>query len=124
MGGNNHLYVSFPRDVCLNCPHKEDCHVKVHKKVCSLTISGKAQNRARAKRMQRTERFSLLSRIRNGVETVPSILRRIYNADRMQVRGLIKTRFYFGCKIAALNIGKLITYKKGLGHYAENPLLA
>lgn len=124
VGGNNHLYVSFPRDVCLNCPHKEDCHVKVHKKVCSLTISGKAQNRARAKRMQGTERFSLLSRIRNGVETVPSILRRIYNADRMQVRGLIKTRFYFGCKIAALNIGKLITYKKGLGHYAQNPLLA
>lgn len=123
VGGNNHLYVSFPRDVCLNCPHKEDCHVKVHKKVCSLTISGKAQNRARAKRMQGTERFSLLSRIRNGVETVPSILRRIYNADRMQVRGLIKTRFYFGCKIAALNIGKLITYKKGLGHYAQNPLL-
>ena len=74
--------------------------------------------------MQGTEQFTLLARIRNGVETVPSVLRRIYHADRMQVRGLIKTRFYFGCKVAAMNVRKLITYQKGEGHYAQNPLFA
>lgn len=121
--GSHYLYVSFPRDVCLNCPHKEECHVKVHKKVCSLNISSSAQNRARAKRMQGTERFKLLARIRNGAETVPSILRRIYHADRMPVRGLIKTGFFFGCKVAALNVKKLLTYHSGTGNYAQNPLL-
>ena len=123
-GGNGHIYVSFPRDTCVNCPHKDQCRVKVHKKVCSFTISSNAQKRARAKRMQGTEQFTLLARIRNGVETVPSVLRRIYHADRMQVRGLIKTRFYFGCKVAAMNVRKLITYQKGEGHYAQNPLFA
>ena len=98
--------------------------MKVHKKVCSFTISANAQNRAKAKRMQGTEQFKLFARIRNGIETVPSVLRRIYHADRMQVRGLIKTRFYFGCKVAAMNTRKLMAYQKGEGHYAQNPLLA
>ena len=56
--------------------------------------------------------------------TVPSLLRRKYHADRMPVRGLIRGRFFFGCKIAALNFKKLFTFQKGLGHYAQNPALA
>ncbi|MFR3667306.1 MAG: hypothetical protein ACLTVV_06050 [Ruminococcus sp.] len=63
-------------------------------------------------------------KIRNGVETLPSLLRRRYHADRMSVRGLIRGRFFFGCKIGALNFKKLFTYRKGLGHYAQNPVLA
>ena len=122
-GGGGHIYVSFPREQCMNCPHKEQCRVKVHKKVCSLTISATAQFRARAKRMMGTEELHLLARLRNGVETLPSILRRIYHTDRMPVRGCIRSRFFFGCKIAALNVRKLFTYKNGLGHYAKNPLL-
>ncbi|MFR3186037.1 MAG: hypothetical protein ACLTOR_13245 [Ruminococcus sp.] len=42
----------------------------------------------------------------------------------MSVRGLIRGRFFFGCKIGALNFKKLFTYRKGLGHYAQNPVLA
>lgn len=71
-----------------------------------------------------TEEFKNLFRIRNGAETVPSLLRRKYHADRMPVRGLIRGRFFFGCKIAALNFKKLFTFQKGLGHYAQNPALA
>ena len=121
--GGGHIYVSFPREQCTNCPHKEQCRVKVHKKVCSLTISATAKFRAKSKRMMGTEEFHLLARLRNGVETLPSILRRIYRTDQMPVRGCIRSRFFFGCKIAALNVRKLFTYKNGLGHYAKNPLL-
>ena len=71
-----------------------------------------------------TEEFRNLFKIRNGVETLPSLLRRRYHADRMSVRGLIRGRFFFGCKIGALNFKKLFTYRKGLGHYAQNPVLA
>lgn len=122
-GGGGHIYVSFPREQCINCPHKEQCRMKVHKKVCSFTISATAQFRAKSKRMMGTEEFQLLARLRNGVETLPSILRRIYHTDRMPVRGCIRSRFFFGCKIAALNVRKLFAYKNGLGHYAQNPLL-
>lgn len=31
--------------------------------------------------------------------------------------------FFFGCKAAALNVRKLITFRKERGHYAQNPIL-
>ena len=37
--------------------------------------------------MMGTEEFKNLFRIRNGVETVPSLLQRKYHVDRMPVRG-------------------------------------
>lgn len=124
VNGNGHIYASFEREQCLNCPHRDECRVKVHEKVCSVTISAKGRFRAQAKREMKTEEYRQLSRIRNGVETVPSILRRIYRTDRMPVRCCIPSRFFFGCKIAALNVRKLITFRKERGHYAQNPVLA
>lgn len=118
------FHVSFMRNQCAGCPNKDRCKAKIHKRVSSVTVSIKAHERAKQQRFMGTEEFRNLFKIRNGVETVPSILRRIYHADRMPVRGLIRERFFFGCKIGALNFKKLFTYRKGLGHYAENPVLA
>ena len=117
------FHVSFQRDQCANCPNKDRCKAKIHKRVSSVTVSVKAHERARQQRFMGTEEFKNLFRIRNGIETVPSLLRRKYHADRMPVRGLIRGRFFFGCKIGALNFAKLFTFKKGLGHYAQNPVL-
>ena len=122
--GNGHIYASSPKEQCLNCPHKDECRVKEHKKVCSITISAKGQFRAQVKREMKTEEYRQLARIRNGVETVPSIQRRVYQADRMSVRGCIPSRFFFGCKVAALIVRQLITFRKDRGHYAQNPILA
>lgn len=60
-GGNGHIYVSFPKNVCMSCPHKEECREKEHKQVCSFTISATAQYRAEAKRHMGTEEFKLLN---------------------------------------------------------------
>lgn len=57
-----------------------------------------------------SEDFKKQSRFRNGVETIPSILRRKYGIDKIPVRGLIRSRFFFGCKIGALNIKKFCRY--------------
>ena len=118
------FHVSFQRDQCANCPNKERCKAKIHKRVSSVTVSVKAHERAKQQRFMGTEEFCNLFKIRNGVETVPSLLRRQYHADRMPVRGLIRGRFFFGCKIGAINFRKLFTYRKGLEHYAPNPALA
>ena len=117
------FHVSFAREQCMGCPNKDRCKAKIHKRVSSVTVSVKAHERARQQRFMGTEEFCNLFKIRNGVETVPSMLRRLYHADRMPVRGLIRGRFFFGCKIGALNFKKLFTYRKGLGHYAPNPVL-
>ena len=39
-----------------------------------------------------------------------SILRRKYGIDKIPVRGLIRSRLFFGCKIGALNIKKFCRY--------------
>ena len=49
-----------------------------------------------------TDAFKMLARIRNGAETVMSVLRRVYHADTMPVRGLVLGRLFFGCKIGSL----------------------
>ena len=117
------FHITFKREQCAGCPNKDRCKAKIHKRVSSVTVSVKAHERAKQQRYMGTEEFRNLFKIRNGVETVPSILRRIYHTDRMPVRGLISGRFFFGCKIGALNFKKLFTYRKGLGHYAENLIL-
>ena len=114
---------SFPSECCRQCPHKDRCHAKIHSRVANVKVGKKSIARAEAVKYRETEEFKNLARIRNGVETIPSLLRNRYQVDRMP-RGLQKVRFYFGCKIAALNFRKLFTFRKGRGNYAQNPLLS
>ena len=51
-------------------------------------------------------------------------MRKNYRVDQMPVRGRVRSKFFFGAKIAALNFRKLLAFHKGWGHYAQNPLLA
>ena len=53
-------------------------------------------------------------RIRNGVETIPSVLRRKYRVDEMPVRGKLKAKVFFGFKMLALNFTKLLLHERGL----------
>lgn len=123
-GKSKQFHVSFMRDQCAECPNKDRCKAKIHQRVSSVTVSVKAHERAKQQRFMGTEEFRNLFKLRNGVETVPSMLRRLYHADRMPVRGLLKGKFFFGCKIGALNFKKLFSFRKGRGHYAQNPVLA
>ena len=121
---NGHIHASFSKEICMNCPHKTECKVKIYKKVCSIDMSATAQHRAITRRYMKTDAFKALARLRNGVETLPSLLRNRYHVDRMPVCGKIRSRFFFGCKIAALNVRKLLTFRNGLGNYAQNPILS
>ena len=74
-----------------------------------------------SQRFRKTWQFEFLSRVRNGVETVPSILRRRYHIDTMPVRGKIRTKHMFGFKIGALNFRKLLKYLSSREKCALNP---
>lgn len=120
---NGHIHASFSKENCMNCPHKNECKVKEYKKVCSIDISATAKHRATTRRYMNIDEFKALARLRNGIETLPSLLRNRYHVDRMPVCGKIRNRFFFGCKVAALNVRKLFTFRNGLGNYAHNPIL-
>ncbi len=108
--GTGQCTISFQKSQCQDCPHKEKCHPKMFKRVSRKTVSSKSNQRAKQQRERSTEDFKKQSRFRNGVETIPSILRRKYGIDKIPVRGLIRSRFFFGCKIGALNIKKFCRY--------------
>ena len=108
--GTGQCTISFQKSQCQDCPHKEQCHPRMFKRVSRKTVSSKSNQRAKKQRERSTEDFKKQSRFRNGVETIPSILRRKYGIDKIPVRGLIRSRFFFGCKIGALNIKKFCRY--------------
>lgn len=115
--------VSFKKEICEQCPYKTHCHPKKYKRVCKVTVSKTMRERARYKAKMDTEEFRCLSRLRNGVETIPSILKNKYNVNRMHAHGLKRCKFFFGSKISAVNFNKLFRCRKGTGHYAKNPIL-
>ena len=101
-------------DACKGCPKYEECHPRENKTTAVLKLTKKQIIRAVEARNRGTELFSAESRYRNGVETIPSILRRRYRVDEMPVRGLSRTRFRFGIAIGGLNFMKLWSFiKKG-----------
>lgn len=120
---NDEFKVSMDRNLCIGCPYQDICHPSIFKKVARLYISRTNLLRIELERKMTAPGYDLYRRIRNGVETIPSILRRNYSLEKLP-RGKQRGKFFFGSKIAALNFRKLFNYRKGFSNYAENPLLA
>lgn len=123
MKAGNRCAVSFLHDQCAGCPYQNQCKPKIYKRVAKIVTSKAAHERAKIQRKMNSEEFKNYARLRNGVETVPSNIRNNYHLEKIP-RGKQRGKFFFGCKIAALNFRKLFNYLKGLGHYAQNPVIA
>lgn len=80
----------------------------------------------RAKQLQymQTEEFSQYARFRNGVEAIPSLLRRRYHVDKIPTREKNRTGLHFGFNIAALNFQKLPDYTSSLSNCTQNTKIA
>ncbi len=120
---NGQMRATFSADCCNNCPYKDKCIAKIGKKVSSVLISASSISRAQTQRHTQGEEGKNFAKLRNGVETIPSILRRCYHTDKLP-RGKTRGSMFFGFKIGALNFKKLFTYLTGSGRYALNPVIA
>jgi len=123
MAPSSQCSVSFDRNLCANCPHCNQCKPKIFKRVAKIITSKTAHERAKIQRSMQSEEFKNYARLRNGVETVPSNLRRNYHLENIP-RGKQRGKFSFGCKIIALNFKKLFNFMNGWGNYAPNPVIA
>lgn len=115
--------VSFQRELCASCPYQDQCKPKVFKRVSKVITSKTASERAKTQRKMQGEQFKNYAKLRNGVETIPSNLRMNYHLEKIP-RGKQRGKFFLGCKVAALNFKKLFNFRKGLGNYAQNPVIA
>lgn len=106
--------ITMDKEKCNNCPYKDQCKPKFHKTKTSKTLSWKSVSRAKQLEYMKTAEFIELAKIRNGVESLPSILRRKYRVDEMPGRGKLKTKLLFGFKVGALNFKKVFDYQSRL----------
>jgi hypothetical protein len=102
----------FEKDTCENCPHREECPVITRKKTALVKLSQTTINRAAYVKRLETEECKEHARKRNGVEGIPSILRRRYRVDEMPVRGLARSKMWFGFKIGAINVKRVIAFAR------------
>ncbi|MEG1359523.1 MAG: transposase [Clostridia bacterium] len=84
--------VSFHKHDCENCPLREKCKAKIQKKSAIVIVSAKSVQRANYMKTLSTPKYKELSRKRNGVEALPSLLRRKYGIDNMPVRGFVRSK--------------------------------
>lgn len=101
---NDRSVAYFQISDCAKYPYKERCQPRFLKKRVRKEVSWKSVGRAKQLQYMRTEEFSEYAKFRNGVEAIPSLLRRRYYVDKIPVHGKKRTRLFFGFKIAALDI--------------------
>ena len=88
-----------------------------------VRLNKSTENQRNRERQSDVLQFEAYRRLRNGVETVPSNLRRNYRLDKLP-RGRIRGKLFFGAKVAALNFRKLVRFVRGETRPSANPLLA
>ena len=121
--GNDRSVAYFSLEVCNNCPYKEQCNPRFLKAKVRKEVSWKAVERAIQLQYMNTKEFIKFAHFRNGVEALPSLLRRRYHVDKIPAHGKKQTKLFFGFKIAALNFQKLFDYLNSLEQCTLNPEL-
>ena len=95
------IRVSFYKYQCEGCPYQSKCDPIIKERTASLLIPLKSRRRIlESTELMDDEIRTFIGRIRNGVETIPSILRNKYMVDKMPVRGKLKIKQFFGFKAA------------------------
>lgn len=111
----------MPKECCENCPYRELCHAKEQKKTWVVHVSRTKIDRANYIQKLSTEEYKELTRKRNAVEGVMSVLRRRYHVDDIPVFGYIRTKLFFRLKVAAYNFTKLLKYcRQSRAYCAQN----
>ncbi|MHB1041525.1 MAG: transposase [Eubacteriales bacterium] len=107
------LTAYFEPDVCNQCPHKDNCPVKIQKKKAVLKVSQKAVLAAETRKEINDEeqRQANISK-RAAIEGTNSALKRSQGTDKLDVRGQVKCCLAVGMKIIGHNFQQLKKFFK------------
>ena len=101
------------KDQCANCPHRSECKAQITKYHAFVTVSASRVEHAKTVKEIASEAYAKYRNSRNAIEGLPSVLRRRYHVDDIPVFGLLKSKLFFGFKIAAINVKNLLKYTRG-----------
>jgi len=86
--------------------------MKEQKTTNVLIVTPKMIHRANQAKHMGTEEFLQFTYFRNGMEGIPSVLRRAYTVDRIPFRGLVRKKNSLGIKFMAINAKRVIKYQQ------------
>lgn len=108
------LSAHFNRQICDLCPQKEICRVKFQKKDTILRVSQKALAAEETRiNIENQELRKEATSKRAAIEGTNSALKRARGANKLKVRGIIKSRLVIGAKIIAHNFTRLAKFLGG-----------
>jgi len=113
---NRQYKIVYEKWQCAECPYKDKCKAKLQKDRAVVNIFEGRIFRAQYMKKLLSDRYKQLQKLRNGVEGVPSILRRRYAVDSIPAYGLVRSKLWFTIKICAINITRFIKWS---GVYKE-----
>ena len=117
--------VLMDKGCCENCPNKDHCHAQEQKRNFAVMVSPKIVQRAQYLEKLSTDDYLRLTRMRNAVEGIPSVMRRRYNVDHSPFRGLIRTGWIYALSVGSYNTVKLMkSRRKPREQCAQNPVFA
>ncbi len=108
-------YAKFDKSDCLNCKYEGECPFIIQKEYNCIKVRKKQYQTELLRIKMKSDDYQELKRQRAAIEGVPSIFRRKYHVDSMPVRRLVRTKIWFGFKIAAINAKKLIKRELAMG---------
>lgn len=94
----------FAKEHCSACPNRADCPVSEQRRRYMLKVAETQVHTSKLRKEMGTEEYRQLAKKRAGIEGIPSALRRKYRVDQLPVRGLARSKIWFGLKIEAINV--------------------
>lgn len=105
---NGEYKARFNNTQCKDCPFEKDCPVKRQKKSNLLQLSEKTLSTQKQAAKMKNEDYVALANKRAGIEGTNSALKRSYGLNHMPIRGLVRSKIWFGLKLGALNCKRLV----------------
>lgn len=112
------IHAKFNKDICNNCPHKKECVVKSLINVNKLNVNIEEVEYQKTRKEMLTTKYKEISKIRAGIEGIPSLMRNVYNIDKRTTKGLVYLKMKFGASMLSININRMVKYQK------SNPIIA
>lgn len=108
--GNKTIYADFDKEKCEHCPQRDVCAVKFLKTKNKLMTSIPQIEMAKVRASMDTDEYKELSKLRSGVEGIPSVLRRKYNIDDRPTKGVVYLGMAYSTAMISINIKRLTKY--------------
>ena len=114
------INAKFDKEQCAKCPHREECPYREQAKFNKIEISQETIDRAEFQANFGMEEHKEASHERNGVEAIPSIMRRKYEIDHFRTfRKSVRRLKLFGA-VLCYNCQKFLSFTKThRGYYAQ-----